>query len=148
MTQDKQHSRAFGLVVWFSLWVREVPSSILGMPPSFYCYLLSMDGLIGKSCKEKCQNMRDSLVFCTGTASMFCLPGLFYSIYEIFSTPTPPPKISESQLTRKHEKHAIWQYQETRDTKWTSHEKKAVACIMTVVLSSDRSDSTSRVRQS
>jgi hypothetical protein len=23
---------AFGLVVWFSLWVREVPSSILGMP--------------------------------------------------------------------------------------------------------------------
>ena len=24
--------RAFGLVVWFSLWVREVPSSILGMP--------------------------------------------------------------------------------------------------------------------
>ena len=24
--------RAFGLVVWFSLWVREVPSSILGTP--------------------------------------------------------------------------------------------------------------------
>ena len=28
----KACSRAFGLVVWFSLWVREVPSSILGMP--------------------------------------------------------------------------------------------------------------------
>ena len=27
------NNRAFGLVVWFSLWVREVPSSILGMPP-------------------------------------------------------------------------------------------------------------------
>ena len=25
-------TRAFGLVVWFSLWVREVPSLILGMP--------------------------------------------------------------------------------------------------------------------
>ena len=28
----KQHKWAFGLVVWFSLRVREVPSSILGMP--------------------------------------------------------------------------------------------------------------------
>ena len=28
---------AFGLVVWFSLRVREVPSSILGMPPLFVC---------------------------------------------------------------------------------------------------------------
>ena len=29
---------AFGLVVWFSLRVREVPSSILGMPQSFFIF--------------------------------------------------------------------------------------------------------------
>ena len=31
----RRHQRAFGLVVWFSLRVREVPSSILGMPHFF-----------------------------------------------------------------------------------------------------------------
>ena len=40
-------SRAFGLVVWFSLWVREVPSSILGMPPSnFSIFILSLTMII------------------------------------------------------------------------------------------------------
>ena len=34
------NNRAFGLVVWFSLWVREVPSSILGMPPWTFCWWL------------------------------------------------------------------------------------------------------------
>ena len=34
---------AFGLVVWFLLWVQEVPSSILGTPLLFLCIFFSLN---------------------------------------------------------------------------------------------------------
>ena len=67
-SNTKPLSWAFGLVVWFSLWVREVPSSILGTPllcshhhglSSFYFWaswvsstgLGSLPGNFGLNCK-------------------------------------------------------------------------------------------------